>query len=862
MTGVGVAAELEPDARTAIVGMACRYPGAADLDGFWRLLVRGAVAATEVEPDDTPARQPAAGRHVPRGYFLDDIAGFDAEYFGLTDLEAEATDPGFRIFLECAHTALLDAGHEHRTGRGSVGVFAGASRSPYGTQHVARNRRLAELFSETEIQNRNEPDFLAGTAAHRLGLDGPGVVVASLCSTSLVAVHLACQAIRSGDCDLALAGAVDLTRVRPGGYRSAGDGMLSVTGHCRSFDASADGTVLSSGTGVVVLRGLADALADGDHIYAVIHGSAVTNDGAARPNFTTPTWDGQAASMRRALTRAGVTAASLGYVECHAPGTPVGDLVEVTALEMVFREQGVTTPGACLIGSVKPNIGHAGVAAGVAGLIKAALMVHHGVVPPTANFTKPNPDLGLVSGPFTVATGCTAWPAGDGPRRALVGSVGAGGTNAHVVIEQPPPRPADQPGPGSAAQLLPLSGRTPAAVAALRSGLEEHLGAGSAPLGDVAFTLQRGRHHDTYRVAVVAATAGTGGARAVASFTGPLPAARVVRRPRVVFLFPGLGVEYAGMGRELYDTYPVYRRHLDECLAALRPHVAGDLDGYLGGASGPALPGAGPGSTRAESPGAAVTLPALFAVEVATARLWTSWGIRPSAMLGHSAGEYAAAVVAGWLELPAAARTVAARSALLDRAGVTVQASRVTDAGHSPLLEPTVPHLAEVTDGPAPRLPRVPVVSTVTGDWLTDDDALDTGYWVRQLRAPVRFHAAARRALATAEVFVEVGPGQTLTGLVETVAEDDGGRVPLAVPTIHRRGESVATLSALARLWCHGVEPDWRGVWTGRQGRRVPLLGYPYQRRQYLAVADDDAGCPAPAALLTEVDTSKGRFDD
>ncbi|MEA5362612.1 beta-ketoacyl synthase N-terminal-like domain-containing protein [Amycolatopsis sp., V23-08] len=593
---------------TAIVGMACRFAGAAGLAAFWDLLLRAGDGGTDLDEPATPDP-----RYVPRGYFLENPTGFDAEYFGMTPEEAAALDPAHRLLLECVDEALGDACHQAPGSRPTVGLFAASAPSTFRERPVDADPTLTARFGEFALRAMNDPAALTAGAAYRLGFTGPCVTVSTACSSGLTAVQLAGLALERGECDIAIAATVDLVDPRPSGYaRTADDGLLSSTGRPRSFDAAADGTVFASGAGAVVLRRLPDALADGDHVYATIRGAAMNNDGAARLNFTTPNWDRQEEVVRLALDRADVGPGTVGFVECHAPGTPVGDMVEFHALASVFRE--VPAGSTCVVGCVKPNIGHAGVAAGMAGLIKAALAVRHGVIPPTAGFRTPSPDLPFDATPFFVNTRPVPWPAGDGPRRAGVSAFGIGGSNAHVVLEQAPPPDDGAEGP-SVPCLLPVSGRTEAAALTARDRLESALLAGAEAVTDVAFSLQVGRVHHRWRTALV--HNGEGGAWSAVTEAG--------RSPRIAFVFPGDSGAYPGMGRELYETWPGYRVHADARAHATEPLAAG----------------------------------------YALAGLLVSWGIEPSVVAGIGTGRLAAEAVA---ERLTAAEVVDAGAPLAGRA--------------------------------------------------------------------------------------------------------------------------------------------------------------------------------------------------
>ncbi|MET0396779.1 MAG: amino acid adenylation domain-containing protein, partial [Longimicrobiaceae bacterium] len=670
----------------AIIGMAGRFPGAGDIDEFWRNLRSGARSLRRFTDEELAAagaspREIRAPGYVPVSGVIEGAALFDAAFFGLTPREAVVMNPQQRVFLECAWEALERAGYaSERYGR-RTGVFASEGQNRYMLD-VLSQRTLARTVGSFQVYLSNTAS-VATLASYKLGLQGPSLNVQSACSSSLVAVHFACQTLRSGETDVALAGGVRISVPQHRGYQYQPGGVLSPTGECRPFDAEARGSVGGSGAGVVVLKRLEDALADGDLIHAVIRGSAVNNDGNQRVGFTTPRWEGQADAIRDALAAAGVDPAEISYVETHGSGTEVGDPIEVAALAAAF---GRGTPGSCALGAVKSSIGHLDAAAGVVGLIKAALALENGEIPPSPYFRAPNPRIDFERSPFYVNPELRPWPRGGTPRRAGVSSFGMGGTNAHVVLEEAPQ--ARSSGPSRPWQLLVTSARTPAALDAAGARLAEHLRAHpEQKLADVAHTLRVGRRRFAHRRVLVCR-----GREDAAAALETLDPRRLVEgaqerdeRP-VVFLFPGVGDHYAQMARGLYEAEPAFRREVDRCaeilyaltgsdvLEALFPgdvapeQAAGgagvdagadgsvDLRGMLaGGAAGSGDP---LGRTDAAHP-------AVFVVEYALARLWMSWGVRPEAMLGHSLGEYVAATVAGVFTLEDALELLAHRARLI-----------------------------------------------------------------------------------------------------------------------------------------------------------------------------------------------------
>ena len=899
------------DPAVAVVGMAGRFPGAADLETFWANLRAGVesirffsdeeLLAAGADPAwlDDPQLVKARGA-------LDDPDRFDAAFFGYSPREAQIIDPQQRLFLEAAWEAMETAGYSGDGARRRVGVFAGASESTYAHE-LYRNRELVATVGRRQVVIANNADYLATRVAYKLELSGPALAVQTACSTSLVAVHQACVALRIGDCDLALAGgsSVSVREVMP--YRYEPGGVSSPDGHVRAFDARAQGMVGGSGVGVVVLKRLADALADGDTIHAVIRGTAVNNDGADKAGFTAPSVGGQAAVIRQAQRLAGVTPESIQYVEAHGTGTTLGDPIEVAGLTQAFRDGG-SADGTCAIGSVKTNIGHLDAAAGIAGLIKTVLALGHREIPPSLHFETPNPEIDFAAGPFRVNAALTPWPrTGGAPRRAAVSAFGIGGTNAHAVLEEAPvPAPADE---GRAAQLLVVSARTANALERLCADLAGHLErCPETALGDAAFTLQAGRKVFPYRRAVTAdsraqaITALRGEAPERVADRAPDPDAALDRRPEVAFLFPGQGAQHPGMAAALYRGEPVFRDAVDHCVKVLDGELDADLPGLLTAA------GDGGAAERLEQ--TALAQPALFVVSYALARLWQSWGVRPAALLGHSIGEYVAACLAGVFELDDALRLVAARGRLmqsmpagemlavglpeadllrileshrgLDLAAVNGPAACVVSgpaaviaalarelpagagakplhtshAFHSAMMEPVVEPFVALVATLERRAPSVPFVSNVTGAWITAAEATDPAYWGRHLRRAVRFADGVETLLETRRALLEVGPGRSLSMLArqhpargQAVAIQHSLRHPRDPHTDWDR-----LLAAAGGLWLHGAALDWPAFHAPARRRRVPLPTYPFERGRYWldgveAPAEERAPAVAGAAL-------------
>lgn len=852
----------------AVVGMAGRFPGAATVEQFWANLRDGVESLTVLDDQRDPDRP----EFVPAFGFLSAVDEFDADFFGYAPNQALILDPQQRLLLECANEVLERAGHGGPR-RPVTGVFVGGSSTGYAE---AVRARLDELpfVDEFQLRHATGVDFLATKVAYHLGLTGPALSVQTACSSSLVAVHIAIQSLLAGDCDLAIAGGASV-RAHPPRLRPTAGGLASTDGHCRAFDAAADGAVGGTAVGLVALRPLDQALADGDHVHAVILGTAVGNDGRDKVGFTVPGVAGQAETIRAAQKIAGIDAADVGYVEAHGTGTALGDPIEIRALTRAFRET-TTRRGYCRIGSVKTNVGHTDAAAGVVGLIKAVLSVEHGVIPPSLHFQRPNPAIDLHSSPFVVNDRLHTWRNGGKPRIAAVNSLGIGGTNAHVVLEQARTPPSAE--RSRSPRLLVLSGRTPEAadeaVGLLARHFTEHP---ATDLDDASWTLRTGRAEYRHRRFAVAADPGEAVSalraavgRQAGSGAGPAPA----------LLFAGHGVQYQGMAAPLYAEEPVFREHLDQVAELAAAHVGHDLRDVL-------LPPAG---RSGEQPGLAAVQLSVFAVQNAMARLLLSWGIQPSVVVGHSLGAYAAACLAGVFTVPDAVRLVAERGRLLgtveagsmaavrlpeeelahllpddlcvsvvngpaqctvggptpavtrfaadlDRRGVETRMLRIAVAGHSPLVEPVLERFADAVSSVERAAPALPIISDTTGTWADPDEVRSPEYWVRHLRRPVRFGDALATLLADPRrVPIDVGPGRVLATLARQHPDCSEERTVVhAAPHPAEAGtEQETVLTAAGELWAAGVPVELDALHGGRQSRHVALPTYPFQRRRFL----------------------------
>ena len=880
----------------AIIGMAGRFPGAGDVDTFWDNLRHGRESIThfadgELELHTAP---PEGQREIRARGVLEGADCFDAAFFNIQPRDAEQMDPQQRVFLECAWEALEQAGYDPDRYPGQIGVWAGASLNSYLLYNLCSDRDvIARLVSGYQQSGPadflgNEKDFLATRVSYKLNLRGPSLTVQTACSTSLVAIVQACQALLGYQTDMALAGGVSISFPQRRAYAYQEGGMASADGRTRTFDADAAGTVFSSGAGVVVLKRLSDAQADGDHIIAVIKGSAVNNDGSGKVSYTAPSVGGQAEVIQTAQALAGVKPGTISYVEAHGTATPLGDPIELSALTQAFRAGGAQGNGFCAIGSLKTNVGHLEAASGVAALIKTALMLRDAILPPSLHFSAPNPKLDLANSPFHVNTALLPWLAGDTPRRAGVSNFGVGGTNAHAVLEEAPVEPPSAP-PARPCQLFVVSAKTEKALDAATERLAVRLRAEPVlDADDAAWTLQVGRRAWNHRRIVVAR-----GAEDAAGALAGRDARRVFSRanPRegapVAFLFPGQGSQAVNMGAGLYRGEPVFRAEIDRCAEILRPGF--DLLNVLYPEDA--------NDTRLDR--TIHTQPALFVFGYALARQWMSWGVQPGAMLGHSVGEYVAACLAGVFSLEDALRLVAERARLvqaqppgamlavrlpeselrsrlpaegleiaavnspglcvvsgtdaavaalereLEADRVAARRLRTSHAFHSAMVAPVVEPFADLVRGVRLHAPSIPFVSNVTGRWITDAEATDPMYWARHLREPVRFADGAGELLRAEAgyVLLEVGPGQTLVPLARQQPAASGRTI---LATLQEgQDDTESALTALGRLWLEGVSVDWVALHAGETRRRVPLPTYPFERDRYWIEAP---AAPAPTA--------------
>ena len=873
--------------KIAVIGMACRYPDAWNIEQFWQNLKEEKEciqfftdeqllkAGVSPEVFSRPDYVKAAG--VCPGAFL-----FDASFFGYTPREAEFLDPQHRVFLECAWEALEYAGYDAWTYPGRIALFAGSGATQY----------LFELLSIPGIDKLADPftlltcadkDFLATRVGYKMNLRGPCISVQTACSTSLVSIVMACQSLLSYHSDIALGGGVTLLAREHQGYLYQEGGIHSRDGHCRAFDADAQGITGGSGTGVVVLKRLEDALADGDTIHAIVLGTGLNNDGSTRVGFSAPGINGQVTVISDAIATAGIDPDTIEFVECHGTATPVGDPIEITALTKAFRAC-TQKKNFCAVGSVKTNIGHTDTAAGAAGFIKAVLSLKNKLIPASLHFRRPNPNIDFANSPFYVNSELKQWAQSGTPRRAGVSSFGLGGTNAHAILEEAPDQEPSSVAPWN---LLVWSARTPTALEKMTANLLSHLKSHpESSLSDVAYTLQTGRRLFPHRRTLVCRDDQDAVTALEAGSPGRLLVGHREKEPGpMTFVFPGQGCQYINMGRELYSRERVFREQVDLCADILKPELGLDLRDILY-----------PKPENADSAAALLdqiryTNPILFTVEHAIAKLWLAWGVRPAAVIGHSTGEYAAACIAKVFSVEDALRLVSARGRLMQQMpggcmtgvllpdselqplldsiggislaainspsacvvsgneksmvelervlmqrGILYRRLHISHAGHSPMMDPILPEFHKEVQKVKLKAPAIPYISNLSGTWATSD-VTDPQYWVRHMRQTVRFADGIAELLREPQrILLEAGPGRSLGGLI---AQHPGrGAEHVILPSVPHpkndlQGDLEFLLTTVAQLWLEGVQINWKALHGGEHRNRIPLPTYPFERQHY-----------------------------
>lgn len=865
----------------AIIGLAGRFPGAKNITEFWQNLCDGVEAISQFSDEELIAAgvDPSLlnnSNYVKAGAVLEDIDLFDAGFFGFNPKEAEMTDPQHRLFLECAWEALENAGYDVQRCESRIGVYGGASFNNYLTfdinsDHIGSANSFQKLIGI-------DKDFLTTRVSYKLNLTGPSLTIQTACSTSLVATVLACQSLLNYQCDMALAGGVSISVPQKTGYLHQEGSILSPDGHCRAFDAKAKGTIIGNGVGVVLLKRLSEAIADGDHICAVIKGSAINNDGSGKVGYTAPSVNGQAKVIAEALALADVEPETISYIETHGTGTALGDPIEISALTNVFLTE-TQKKGFCAIGSVKTNIGHLDAAAGVTGLIKTALGLKHKLIPPSLNFEQPNPEIDFKNSPFYVNTQLKTWKAGRTPRRAGVSSLGIGGTNAHVILEEAPS--VNEPESKTRDyQLLLLSAKTDSALKTTTKNLAQHLRQyPEVNLADVAYTLQVGRREFNHRCMVIAKDS--------------KEAATLLESPRVfihcqedikraiVFMFPGQGAQYVNMAKGLYQSESGFREQVDYCAEFLKPLLGLDLRHILY----PDVEQTEEATQKLQQ--TEIAQPALFVIEYAFAQLWMSWGVYPQAAIGHSIGEYVAACLAGVFSLKEALILVAKRGQLmqqlpkgamlavslpaadvqlllnpelslaasnapslsvvsgtteaiahlqnhLNSQGIVCRLLHTSHAFHSQMMNPIIEEFTEQVRKVNLKSPEIPFISNVTGTWITATEATNPNYWARHLWQTVQFNAGVQELLKdAAKICLEVGPNRTLSTLVKQHSVEQQVVFCSSRHPQESQSDVEFFLTTLGQLWLAGVQIDWSSFYAQEQPHRIPLPTYPFERQRY-----------------------------
>jgi acyl transferase domain-containing protein/acyl carrier protein len=874
----------------AIIGLAGRFPKAKDLEEFWQNLQQGREAIaffSEAELIEAGVELTTLKdlNYVKAASLLETAELFDASFFDFSPREALVMDPQHRLFLECSWQALENAGYNPETYQGGIGVYAGQSINTYLIYNIIPNKDREPVKSAGDFQLLvgNDKDFLSTHVSYKLNLKGPSLTVQTACSTSLVAIHLACQSLLTGESEMALAGGVSVRSPQKAGYIYQPGNVLSPDGHCRAFDAQSEGTIFGSGVGIVILKRLVDAIVDRDHIYAVIKGSAINNDGSLKIGYTAPSVQGQTEVVVEALANAGIEADSINYIEAHGTGTSLGDPIEIASLTQAFRTM-TDKKGFCAIGSLKSNIGHLDAAAGVAGVIKTVLALQNKLIPPSINFEQPNPKIDFANSPFYVNTKLNEWKQEETPRRAGVNSLGIGGTNAHLILEEAPA--FGQSFQSKPCHLLVLSAKTETALTTASKNFKNHLQKNpELNLADVAYTLQVGRQAFNYRQILIARNLED----AVDAIESQNPQ-NVLRsyvseskQHSFVFMFPGQGSQYVQMGAEIYQYEPIFREQVDLSSELLKPYLGLDLREMIY----PTAPNKEQASQLLKE--TRITQPALFVIEYALAKLWMSWGIQPQAMIGHSVGEYVAACLAGVFSLKDALFSIATRSQLMQNlpAGamlavpveeielqnfltselslaaintpslsvvsgplaaidkleqqlieknISARRLHTSHAFHSqmmsPMLQPFVKQVERIRLNP----PQIPYISNVTGTWIKAEEATEPEYWANHIRQTVRFAAGLGKLLDDPEqIFLEVGPGWTLSKLAQQNSPKQVKPIILScLPHPQNPQSDLAfLLKTVGQLWLTGIPLNWSKFYGTEHPYRVPLPTYPFERQRY-----------------------------
>ncbi|MCG8669361.1 MAG: amino acid adenylation domain-containing protein [Pseudomonadales bacterium] len=899
--------------KVAIVGMSGRFPGADNVESYWKNLCEGKESITffskeQLRKAGVPEEVIANPSYVPAKGMLDSISGFDAPFFNFTPREAQITDPQQRLFLECAWEVLEDAGCVANKFQGSIGVFAGIGINQYLMTHLSTHPELLATVGDYPMMIGNDKDFLCTRVAYKLNLNGPAMVLQTACSTSLVAVHTACQSLLNEECDAAIAGGVSFNRLGKDGYFYHEGMIMSPDGHCRAFDKDAKGTVQGQGCGLVMLKRLDDALENNDHIYAVIVGSATNNDGSNKSGYTAPSVEGQANVINMALASANINPGKINYIEAHGTGTPIGDPIEIEGLRKAFQKDDLPS-GSCAIGSVKTNIGHLDAASGVAGLIKVAKSIEARMLPPSLHYNNPNPKIDFSKTPFYVNNELKYWKDSILPRFAGISSFGIGGTNAHVILSESPSETRVE--TARPWRIVTLSARTRAALDSMTERFVSHLKKNKRQsFSNICYTLHVGRELFAFRRYLVCRNRDEAIQELAELNSKHVVTSRYIERSRkLVFMFSGQGSQYVNMGRHLYSVELTFRNTVDECRKMLSEKFV-HLYEELSSADNSAL--------TEKIHETWVTQPGLFIFEYALSKMLISWGIKPDYMIGHSIGEYVAACLSGVFTLEQALELVTIRGNLIqalesgnmlsinvseDEAleftnknislaavngakrcvlsgdkdairelsqrlnveGISNRILHTSHAFHSHMMEPILKRFKAYVARRSPQVPTKPFVSSSTGEFITEEQATSPQYWADHLRYEVRFHKGmstifGQRLASDVEakneqmICLEIGPGKALTTLATQHPEKQTQDLILAT-TRHAYEEISDTqhlLRVIAKLWEQGIDIDWDEFHSTRQRYRVPLPTYPFERKTYWVRPKVASGHVAESESTTE----------